>query len=109
MTGLKGGDVTRALACFVLLWPLSGCFTAFQKVGVTAERIEPGGKGLFTVRPSSLDPKCSSKIAAPGGNDVDCSTEYLVGCDASAPEGQSFCSAMREKGPRDSIYPASRR
>jgi hypothetical protein len=104
-----GGSVTRRLGCLVLLLPLSGCFTAFQSVGVTAERIEPGGKGLFTVRPSSMDPKCSSKVNAPGGNDVDCNTEYLVGCDASAPEGQSFCSAMREKGPRDSIYPTSRR
>jgi hypothetical protein len=101
--------VTRSLTTILLVLPLAGCFTAFQSAGVTAERIEPGGKGLFTIRPSSLDPKCSSKVAAPGGNDVDCSTEYLVGCDASIPEGQSFCSVMREKGPRDSIYPASRR
>jgi len=105
----KGESVTRILACLVVASSLSGCFTAFQSVGVTAERLEPGGKGLFVVRPSSMDPKCSSKIAAPGGNDVDCNTEYLVGCDASVPEGQSFCSAMREKGPRDSIYPSSRR
>jgi hypothetical protein len=88
----------------------AGCFTAFSSVGVTAERIEPGGKGLFTIRPSSYDNKCEVKVKATTGDaPVDCNTEYLVGCDASAPEGQSFCWAMKEKGPRDSVYPAARR
>ena len=88
----------------------SGCFHSFQSVKVSAERIEPGGKGLFVVRPSSMDQNCEVGIRTPGDPTIDCNSEYLVGCDGAAPDNQQFCSLMREKGPaRDSIYPAGKR
>jgi hypothetical protein len=96
-----------------LLW-LSGCslfMPASHSATVTAERLEPGGKGLFVVRPQSDDPECLLKVPSPNGRTpLDCASEYLVACDASTPESKPFCSLVREKGPvRDSIYPAGRR
>jgi hypothetical protein len=93
---------------------LPGCFLFGPLAGhspVTAERIEPGGKGLFVVRPHAEDADCQLKLASPNGTTpLDCSSEYLVACDASAPESKPFCSVVRETGPvRDSIYSASGR
>ena len=68
------------------------------------------------MRPRRLEPHadeadCQLKLASPNGSTpMDCSSEYLVACDASTPESKPFCRVVRESGPvRDSIYPASRR
>ena len=93
---------------------LSGC-SAVALLGnhsavVTAARLEPGGKGLFVVRPQADDPECVDRLQSPNGQTpVDCTSEYLVGCDGSTPANQPFCTLMREKGPvRESIYPGNR-
>lgn len=93
---------------------LTGCSTLSvlaARSTVSAERIEPGGKGLFVVRPSAEDPACEEKLQSP--NDampVDCDSEFIVGCDGATPDGKPFCALVREKGRvRNSIYPGNRR
>lgn len=92
---------------------LSGCWAALTggHAPVTAARLEPGGKGLFVVRPQAEAPECVEALSSPNGaTPVDCTSEYLVSCDASAPENRPFCTLMRERGPvRESIYPGDRR
>ena len=98
---------------------LSGCWAAphlaiyapTAPTMVTAQRLEPGGKGLFVVRPQADDPECFEQPKSPNGQTpVDCASQYLVGCDASAPASKPFCTLMHEKGPvRDSIYPGNGR
>ena len=78
---------------------------------VTAERLEPGGKGLFVVRPPAGDAECSVTVKTRTRREqLACNSEFLVSCDASRPDDKPFCTLMRERGPvRDSIYPADRR
>jgi hypothetical protein len=73
--------------------------------------VEPGGKGLFIVRPEPSSKNCKvTVITENGASHTDCKAEYLVGCDASVPAKQPFCWLIRELGPvRESIYPANRR
>jgi hypothetical protein len=101
----------------LLSWiSLTGCaalasFGGGGSTTVTAERLEPGGKGLFVVRPYASDPECVEQLQSPNGKTpVDCNAEFLVGCDASAPDSKQFCTLVQEKGrARDSIYPGNRR
>jgi hypothetical protein len=81
------------------------------KTDATAERLDPGGKGLFTLRPPMSVEECRENVHAAGSSAaVQCDAEFIVGCDASLPEDQPFCYLMKEKGPvRDSLYPAARR
>jgi hypothetical protein len=78
---------------------------------VPAERLEPGGNGLFVVRPYSSDPECVESLQSPNGRTpVDCNAEFLVGSDAAAPDSKQFCALVQEKGRvRESIYPGNRR
>jgi hypothetical protein len=99
-----------------LLLPLLsfGCSLFGGLIGppvVSAERIEPGGKGLFVIRPPTPRDGCEVKVASQrGALPVGCESQFVVGCDASIPESRPFCMLMREKGPvRESIYPAASR
>ena len=106
--------VSRLLMMSSVALLLPGCALFMPAAGhstVSAERLEPGGKGLFVVRPHADEAECLLKVQSPNGRTpLDCSSEYIVACDASTPESKPFCSVVREKGPvRDSIYPGSRR
>lgn len=100
----------------LVLFITSGCsaVTAFSSKAVptvTAERLEPGGKGLFVVRPFLSDDECQLKLQAPNGaTPVDCDSQFIVGCDGAIPESRPFCSLIHEQGPsRESLYPGARR
>lgn len=72
---------------------------------VMAARLEPGGRGLFVVRPPSAPDGCT--ISAGNPTPLACTNAYLVSCDATLPESEPFCRVTPEIGPvRESIYPA---
>lgn len=109
---VEEGTMQRSLVCCAVLF-LSACSIAgaMGHTTVTAERLEPGGKGLFVVRPYDGEKDCAEAIKGTNGAKVvDCNSEFLVGCDATTPDGRPFCVLMKEKGlVRDSIYPAGKR
>ena len=79
------------------------------QVKMVAEK--PGGRGLFLVSPSDNYQDCAVVVAtATGQARLDCNTQFLVGCDASVPDSQSFCWLMQEVGPvRESTFPKARK
>lgn len=82
-----------------------GALTGPAKSPVTAARIDPGGHGLFVIRPPSGPDGCN--IAVQGSAPLECDNEYLVSCDATLPDNEPFCRVTPELGPvRESIYPA---
>jgi len=99
-----------ALAGLMVITP-AGCGGIGSMLGtakpapVTAARLEPGGRGLFVVRPPAGATGCTIGVAH--SPEIECDSQYLVTCDATAPENEPFCHVTEETSPaRESIYPA---
>lgn len=73
--------------------------------------VEPGGKGLFVIRPDVNIKDCMVEVETKGGlSKTDCTNQFVVGCDATVDEDTPFCWLVTEVGPvRDTAYPKKRR
>jgi len=101
----------RLTAALWLIASTAGCgglgamLSGPARLPVTAARVEPVGRGLFVVRPPAGSPTCT--IAVAHSPQIECDNQYLVTCDATAPESEPFCHVTEEASPvRESIYPA---
>ncbi len=101
-----------ALLVAVMSASMSGCATT-SAAAATVYLVESGayGKGIFMVAPAA-DKSCSVQVKGnkPEPTDLDCSSQYVIGCDIDVASSQPFCQLVREIGTdRESAYPQSKR